>query len=158
MVNIIEKMNRMRRNVLIGMLIGTVITFVLFMLANLNLYKYSYRSAEKVTGEALIVWLLTLLILGTIYWLYKRKLRNAPSLRAAVNDERIRLSRLKAYRFAFFSSVIITIIWKLCETYYTQELISLKMHLPDGPWLILYVAVISMVGSFLYYNKEAKNG
>lgn len=158
MANIIEKMNRMRRNVLIGLLIGTVITFVLFMLPNLNLYKFSYRGAEKVTEGALTVWLLTLLIFGTIYWLYKKKLRNDPSLRAAVNDERIRLNRLKAYRFAFFSSVIITIIWKLCETYYAPKLLSQKMRLPDGPWLILFVAVISMVRSFLYYNKEAKNG
>jgi hypothetical protein len=95
----------------------------------------------------------------TRYWLYKKKLRKDPSLRAAVNDERIRLNWLKAHRFAFFAATGITIIWKYFESFfpYPDEAL-LGPSLPNGPFLVLYVAVISFIGSFLYYNREVKDG
>lgn len=155
MASQIEKMNRMRRNILLGILIGTGIAFGWFMLPSFHLVENSFRSAEKAFIGGFIVWLSTLLIFGTIYLLYKRKLKKDPSLRAAVSDERVKLNWLRAYRFSFFITVSITIIWKWLETAFSPRLLMLTMRLPDGPQFVLYVAVISLIGSFLHYNREA---
>jgi MFS family permease len=156
----IEKMHRMRKNILRGVLIGSIIAFGVFMYPTFFFIfrkvtpLWSYRYLEG----ALILWLLVLLIFITRYLLYKKKLRKDPSLRAAVNDERVRLNWLKAYRFAFFTATGITIVWKWCESSFSHELLMGKFHLPNGPFLILYVALISLIGSFLYYNREVKDG
>lgn len=163
----IEKLNRMRKNIVRGILIGTVIAFVLFMLPNLGLgyVENSYRTAVKALAYAGILWLLSLIIFGTIYWRYRKKLKKDPLLHEAVNDERVKLSWLKAYRFAFFVTFIISILWKLYEmTIINPEHLSLVRrftklaHLPNGPFLILYIAVISLVGAFLFFSREVTNG
>ena len=151
----IEKMNKMRRNILIGVLIGTVIAFGLLMLPT---FFSKYRFQLFVLKRALLLWLLTLLIFGVRYLIYRKKLMKAPSLRTAVNDERVKLNLLRAYRFAFLIVIVITIFWKWYETSFFPEILRWKMMLPHGPWLIVFGAVISLVGSFLYYNREAKGG
>lgn len=154
----IEKMVRMRRNILLGVLIGTVFTFGWFMLPTFKFIDYRLRNAETAVKGALILWLLTLLIFGVRYWLYRKKLMKVPSLRAAVNDERVKLIWLRSYRFAFLVIIGITIFWKWYETSYFPEIWRRKMFLPHGPWLIVFGAILSLVGSFLFYNREAKNG
>jgi len=150
----IEKMNKMRRNILIGVLIGTVLAFGLFMLPT---FFSKYRFQLIVFKRALLLWLLTLLIFGVRYLIYRKKLMRAPSLRTAVNDERVKLNWLRAYRFAFLIVIVITIYWKWFETGYFP-VNRWQMRLPHPPWLIVFGAVISLVGSFLYYNQEAKDG
>ena len=156
MANEIKKMNSMRRNILLGVLIGSVIAFVLILYPSIwphfnFLERLPYHLSLLVQG-AIIVWLLTLLIFGTRYWLFKNTLRKDPSLRAAVNDERIKLNWLRAYRFSFYSVLSITIIFKVYEIRY------FGFALPHITWLILFAAPISLVGSFLYYNREVKDG
>ncbi|MBL7129761.1 MAG: hypothetical protein ISS16_12380 [Ignavibacteria bacterium] len=151
----IEKMNKMRRNILIGVLIGTVIAFGLLMLPT---FFSKYRFQLFVFKRALLLWLLTLIIFGVRYLIYRKKLMKAPSLRTAVNDERVKLNWLRAYRFALLIVVGITIFWKWYETSFFPEILRWKMMLPHGPWLIVFGAVISLIGSFLYYNREVKNG
>ena len=145
----------MRRNILIGVLIGTVIAFGLLMLPT---FFSKYRFQLFVLKRALLLWLLTLLIFGLRYLIYRKKLMKAPSLRTAVNDERVKLNLLRAYRFAFLIVIVVTIFWKWYETSFFPEILRWKMMLPYGPWLIVFGAVISLVGSFLYYNREAKDG
>jgi hypothetical protein len=89
--------------------------------------------------------------------LYKKKLKKDPALRVAVNDERVRVNWLRAYRFAFYTLIVITIFWKLAESSFSRALLMFKLILPDGPWLILFGAVLSLVSSFLYYNRELKD-
>lgn len=151
----IEKMNKMRKNILIGVLIGTVLAFGLFMLPT---FFSKYRYQLFVFKRALLLWLLTLLIFGIRYLIYRKKLLKAPSLRTAVNDERVKLSWLKAYRFALLIVIGITIFWKFYETSFFPEILRWNIMLPHGPWLIVFGAVISLIGSFLYYNRLAKNG
>ena len=148
-------MNKMRRNILIGVLIGTVIAFGLLMLPT---FFSKYRFQLFVFKRALLLWLLTLIIFGVRYLIYRKKLMKAPSLRTAVNDERVKLNWLRAYRFALLIVVGITIFWKWYETSFFPEILRWKMMLPHGPWLIVFGAVISLIGSFLYYNREVKNG
>lgn len=150
----IEKMNRMRKNILFCVLIGTVIALVWFMLPTFFV-KYRFANNKASLIGAGITASLTFLLFVTRYWLYKRKLKRDPSLRAAVNDERIRLNWLRAYRFAFLVVIGVTIFWKLRETSFLLESLAWKMFVPHGPWLIVFGAIISLVGSFLFYNREA---
>jgi len=156
----IEKMNRMRKNILRGVLIGSIIAFGVFMYPTFfsifvnARFRWSYRYFEG----ALILWLLVLLIFITRYLLYKTKLRKDPSLQAGVNDERIKLNWLRAYRFAFYMLIIVTVVWKIIEITFVHSLLSIRLVLPHIPWLIIFGSVISLVGAFLYYNREAKDG
>jgi hypothetical protein len=150
----IEKMNKMRRNILLCVLIGTVITFGWFMLPTFKFIGIRYRNAETGLKGTMILWLLTLLIFGVRYLIYRKRLMKVPSLRTAVNDERIKLNWLRAYRFAFLIVIVITIYWKWYESGYFPVR---GMILPHPPWFIVFGAVISLVGSFLYYNREAKD-
>ncbi len=151
----IEKMNKMRRNILLGVIIGTVITFCWFMLPTYKFITIRYRNVETSLKGTMILWLLTLIIFGLRYLIYRKKLMKVPSLRKAVNDERVKLNWLKAYRFAFLIVIVITIYWKWYETSLFPPVRG--MMLPHPPWFIVFGAVISLVGSFLYYNREAKN-
>jgi hypothetical protein len=159
MTSKIERMNNMRRNIVRGALIGSIIAFCIFLYPSIfSLFiNIRYRGFYRYLEGAFILWLLTLLIFTTRYLLYKKRLRKDSSLHAAVNDERVRLNWLKAYRFAFFSATGITIVWKFCESSFSHELLIGKFRLPNGPFLILYVAIISLMGSFLYYNREVKD-
>ncbi len=151
----IEKMNKMRRNILLGVLVGTVVTFGWFMLPAYKFITIRYRNVETVLKGTMILWLLTLLIFGVRYLIYRKKLMKVPSLRTAVNDERVKLNWLRAYRLAFLVVIVITIYWKWYETGYFPVR---GMILPHPPWFIVFGAIISLVGSFLYYNREAKDG
>ena len=79
----IEKMNKMRRNILLGVLIGTVITFVWFMLPAYKFIAIRFRNVETVLKGTMILWLLTLVIFGVRYLIYRKKLMRIPSLRTA---------------------------------------------------------------------------
>ncbi len=169
MVSEIEKMNNMRRNIVRGLLIGSVIAFGVFIYPSIlslfisNKYQWpyhvlGYRSFYHYLEGAFILWFLTLLVFMTRYWLYKKKLKKDLSLRSAVNDERVRLNWLKAHRFAFFAATGMTIVWKWGPIFFSYDILMGKYHLPNGPFLVLYVAVISFIGSFLYYNREVKDG
>lgn len=153
----IEKMNKMRRNILLGVLVGTVITFGWFMLPAYKFIAIRFRNVETVLKGTMILWLLTLLIFGVRYLIYRKKLMKIPSLRTAVNDERVRLNWLRAYRCAFLVVIVITIYWKWYETDLFPP-IRWRWSLPHPPWFIVFGAVIALIGSFLYYNREAKAG
>lgn len=148
----IEKMNRMRRNILLGVLLATVIAFGYFILPGIFV-GLRFRLTE--VRIVLFLWFLTLLILGVRYLLFKKKLQKDHFLRDAVNDERVKLNWLSAYRLAFLVMIIIIIFWKLYETSIYPDILRTKILLPHGPWLIWFGSVIALVGSFLYYNREA---
>jgi hypothetical protein len=150
----IEKMNRMRRNILLGVLIGTIIAFGLVMLPSF-FARFRFRQFDILFKGALFLSLLTILAFAVRYLLYRRTLQKTPSLRTAVNDERVKLNWLRAYRFALLTVVIVTLFWKWYETGFFPDTLRWKMMLPQGPWVIVFGAIISLVGSFLLYNREA---
>lgn len=165
MQNQIEKMNRMRRNIFLGLLVGTTAVLVLPLIihilarfsAKLKYYKLKYQT-EYVLGIFLF-FLLTLILFTLRYLFYKKKLLKNPALRTAVNDERIKLNWLRAFRFAFFVLVGITIFWKWQESGFFPERWLwklLRFHLPHGPWLVLWGSIIALSGAFLYYSREVK--
>jgi len=155
MDNQIEKMNRMRRNTLFGVLAGTVFAFCLFIYSPVNSIfhlgrRMTWSETMRYFYYALILSLITILVFSARYLLYRMKLKKDLSLLAAVNDERVKFNWLKAYRAAFLFVVGITVFWKWYETSLFPDALR---PIPDPPWLVVFGAVISLVGSFLFYNR-----
>lgn len=155
MANEIERLNRMRRNILVFVLLGTLAA--LYLLTRPFFGDYSRGVYNMGYLEiAFIVWSSTLVLFGVFFWLYKRRLRRDPSLREAVDDERVKVNWLRAYRFAFCLTMIMTVIY-IWPRHLQPPRYILRPILPNGPFFILYVAVICLLGSFLFFNQKADN-
>lgn len=149
----IEKMNKMRRNILKGMLIGWGILFLWILLPTARLFIRDYKLHSQ------IFWITGIIILSIyiiVYLIYKWKIMKDPSVQTAVNDERVRLDWLRAFRFAFFTLIGITIFWKWWETSLVPEVLHRQIRIIHPPWLIWFVSIFALIGSFLYYNREIK--
>jgi hypothetical protein len=146
-----------RKRISPGLAIVSIITFfvlVQFLMSrSLGYSAWSYRYMEI----GLLFWITVCVVMLVVFRLYKNKLKKDPLLRLAVNDERIRENWLKAYRFGFLMILGITVVWKWSESSFSYELMFRRLRLPEGPWLIFFGALISLLGSFLYYNREARD-
>ena len=162
MVNQIEKLNRMRKYLLFGILIGTFISLFFLSYPSFNSFFHHDRlfipiMKNRLFDGALILWLITILTFFIQFCLYRIKLRKRPSLQTAVYDERIKMNWLKAYRFSFIVTIGFTIAYGIIQALFSAALLQLRFTLPNGPFLVLWAAIISLAGSFLYYNRDAKN-
>jgi hypothetical protein len=162
-MNQIEKMNRFRKNLLKGILWGSGIwtgmlviwigiVFNRLVSQTSNVFKIIIPFLQYAVYASILVVLFFLLK----YWRYKWSLRKDPQLRAALDDERLRLSWFKAYRFAFFTVVVLHVILLL-----NQSILSIVFHrqgifLPQFAEipLTLLLAVLSCIGAFLHYSRE----
>jgi hypothetical protein len=148
---------RTRKRISTGLAIVSLVTFFLlihfFIGRCLGYSAWSYRYMEL----GLLAWFVICIFMLALYWRYKHMLKKNPLLRSAVNDERIRENWLQAYRSSFYWIIGITVVWKWSETSFSYELMFRGLQLPDGPWLIFFGALISLVGSFLHYNREARD-
>lgn len=159
-MNKIEKLSQMRRNILWGIMAGTGVATILLLFpivvrsARYLWWPADSRNSFPIYYWAFAIWLLTLLVFAVLYFLFKRKLRRDPALRTAIDDERVRTDWLKAYRFAFLTTVVVAVLSKAAETVFAPALIRGSFPLPDKTWFLLTGAVLSLVGSFLYYNRE----
>jgi hypothetical protein len=159
MASKIEKMNRMRRNILFIVFTGSLIAFGAFMYPSVyRIFHFNERPRFDVSPllGALILWVSTIVFFTIRYLLYKNTLRKDPSLRKAVNDERIKLNWLKAYRFAFFAVVLFQGLMLLIQ--FVEALAGPMYFLLPNLYLTIFLATLSLVGAFLYYNREAKDG
>jgi hypothetical protein len=162
-MNKIAKLSLMRRNILLGVLAGTGIAFVLLLYPFIvPSGRYLWWPAQSRMSFpfyywAFAIWLLTLVVFIVLYRVYKRKLRKDPALRAAVDDERVKVNWLKAYRFGFCTLVIITVLMKVAESALAGAFVRGSFPFPDSTWLLLSGAVLSLVSSFLYYNRETQD-
>jgi len=155
----IEKMNRMRRNILLIVFIGSLAAFGMFLYPsfyNLLHFQERPRFFSTLFLAALIVWLIALAFFTVRYLLYKNILRKDPSLRAAVNDERVKLNWLRSYRFAFYAVVFFQGLLLLIQ--FAEALIGPMYLLLPKLYLTIFLAFLSLVGAFLYYNREANDG
>jgi len=105
---------------------------------------------------AVYVSILIVLFFLLKYWRYKWSLRKDPQIRSALNDERLRLSWFKAYRFAFFTVVIVYVLFFLNESIpiiiFHKQVVSIPQDTQTQ--LTLLLAVLSCVGAFLHYSRE----
>jgi len=161
-VNKIERLSRMRRNILLFVLAGTGIAAALLVFPEIvRSGRYHWWPAPKTSLPfyygAFLIWAVTLFVFGLMYMMYKRKLKKDPALRAAIDDERVRANWLRAYRFAFFTIVIIAVLMKLAETAFAGVLLRGGLLLPDRTWFFLSGALLALVSSFLFYNRGTQD-
>lgn len=172
----IEKLNKRRKNIVKGTFVTTLIAFIWFMLPNIRtgLIENSYQSSYTALIGAGLFWIFSLLIFGVLYIVYKNKLRSVPSLYAAVNDDRIKMAWLKSYRIAFFAAFFTSVLWRILTPPIYSSLFGTSsfrkfiwiwmmkiikiVRLPNGPFLVLYIAVLCLFASFLFFSREVKNG
>jgi len=162
-MNKIEKMNRSRKNLLRGILWGAGIWAVAQIIWTGIAFNGLMSQTSHVFGifssfipTAVLVSILILLFFLLKYWRYKWSLRKDPQIRTALDDERLRLSWFKAYRFAFFAVVVIHGILFFNEFIHVLLFHKQVFSIPQETQtqLTLLVAVLSCIGSFLHHSRE----
>ena len=159
MASKIEKMNKMRRNILFIVFTGSLIAFSAFMypsIYRLLHFRESPRFDASPLLGALILWICTIVFFTFRYLVYKNTLRKDPSLRNAVNDERVKLNWFKAYRVAFFTVVFLQGLMLFIQ--FVEGFVGPMYLILPQPYLAIFLAILSLVGAFLYFNREAQDG
>jgi len=159
----IEKMNRMRKNILIGFLVGWGTLCLWILNPTIISLKFRWQEAgpfiRRIQPYLKGLWILGIIILSIyiiLFLIYRIKITKDPFVHTAVNDERVRLDWLRAFRFAFYTLIGITIFWKWWETSLVPDVLTKNIWVVHGPWLIWFGSIFALVSSFLYYNREAK--
>jgi uncharacterized membrane protein len=160
-MNQIERMNRFRKNLLKGILWGSgiwaglLIIWIVFVINQIVKAAPFVRVARFIPG-AVGASALAVLFFLLKYWRYKWTLRKDPALRSALDDERVSLSWLKAYRFAFFAVVVLHALFLLNGSLFQLIFRRPGLFLPafaEYP-LTLLVSVLACLGSFFHYSRE----
>jgi hypothetical protein len=153
----IEKIYTVRRRVLYGVFICSIIYFILFMVPPF----LSARSPKlldsnlfwiKLTYAWGIAMLLICFGLLVRYLHLRTYLKKNPSLRQAVDDERIRISWLKAFRFAFYLMLVIHSLW-----IFGFHGHSLKTQWPNVQWLSIAFIFPGLFGASLFFSRERRH-
>lgn len=169
----IEKMVRMRRNILGGILLGYGILHGSFIVRKLILTQAMQRWGHRefrphwedlyfiknkyIFDTVGILALCVLLAFLIRYLIYKRRLMKNPDLSSGVNDERIKQNWLKAYRLAFFVLLISQVLFQV----FIQFLFSNRLHLSVyylSHHLTFYLAIVSCISAFIFYNRGEQVG
>ncbi|HBL25189.1 MAG TPA: hypothetical protein DDZ40_13910 [Deltaproteobacteria bacterium] len=162
-MNKIDRMNRFRKNLLRGFLWGfglwTALQVIWTGIAFNRLIPQAspiFAIISRFIQFGVYASILVTLFFFLRFWRYKRSLRKDPEVRAALDDERVRLSWFKAYRFAFLTVVVVYIILFLNEAFPQIAFHKHGLILPQETQtqLTLLVAVLSCVGAFLHYSRE----
>jgi hypothetical protein len=109
---------------------------------------WHYWAKHVITGWGLTSLLLFLGLLAR-YLHLRIYFKKNPSLIQAVEDERIRISWLKAYRLAFYLMIVIhgAYVLRLFES-------GLKHPFPLVEWTSLAVGLPALFGAALYFSRE----
>ncbi len=83
--------------------------------------------------------------------LLHKAVRQDPSLRQVLQDEREKFNWLRSYRVAFFFLIFIHFATQLPSFLYPPYWVSYQEE------ITLSAAVISLVGTFLIFNREGKH-
>ena len=162
-MNHIERMNRFRKNLLKGILWGfgiwttaqVIWTGVAFN-GIISQTSHVFEIVGHIIQFAVYASILITIFFSLKYWRYKWNLRKDPQIRLALDDERLRLSWFKAYRFAFFTVVAIYIVLFLNDwipvIIFHKHVVSIPQETQNQ--LTPLVAVLSCVGAFLHYSRE----
>ncbi len=160
----IEKMNKMRKIILKGFLLSWVTLGVwLFHFTIISVLRLRWRliriNIKPIQPYLEGLWIIGVILLATyifIYLVYKYKLIRDPSVRTAVNDERVKLNWLKAFRIAFYTLLFIAIFWKWYETGLGTSFLHMKIRLVYTPYIVWFGSILALIVSFLHYDKDVK--
>jgi fumarate reductase subunit C len=151
----IEKIYRTRRRVLVGAFIFSAIFFILSMMPTIvsfffpDIMKIRYHWINYILNFGKLIVLLLILGLIARYLHLRIYFKKKPSFIQTVEDERIRISWLKAYRFAFY-----LIIGVHCANVFGLFEFGLKHTSPLREWISLAVCLPALFGAALYFSRE----
>lgn len=162
-MNDVERMNRFRKNLLRGILWGfgvwtamQVIWTAVAFNGIISQTSHVFGIISRVIQFSVYAAILITIFFSLKYWRYKWSLRKDPQVRSALDDERLKLSWFKAYRFAFFTVVVLYSILFLNEwipvMIFNRQAFSIPQETQTQ--LTLLVAALSCVGAFLRYSRE----
>lgn len=147
----IEKIYQMRRNLLVYSFLCSLVLFVLFGYPK-SLWPVTNRFPGKPFFEiAGAIFFLLLLILLARYVSFRTSTLKDPALRKAVDDERIRLQWLRAYRAAFYVIVGIHLLY----IFLANQLF--EMGFPHVAWLSFTAGVSTFFGAAIFYTREIRS-
>lgn len=142
--NLIEKYDKSRMKILIGIAIGWGMYYGIFILNDLI-----HSSVIIATLNLIGMMGLALYMYGLIKMIQiKRLVKKDPQLHNALNNELIILNRRKAYAVGFWTMLISVSIGLLFVGYIN---IPAKLILE----LILFVGIMALIISFIILNKRA---
>jgi uncharacterized membrane protein YjgN (DUF898 family) len=156
-MNQIERIYRMRRSLLVCALVCSGVLFLVLCFPKPfgSLEAYPWRLFDnplKLLLEiAAALAVLLLLFLFVRYIAYRASTLENPVLREAVDDERIRVHWLRAYRAAFFVMAAIHLVYLFAEG------LMYEAGFPHAAWASSSAGLTAFFGSALYYTREAKN-
>ncbi|HWQ45230.1 MAG TPA: hypothetical protein VN376_00100 [Longilinea sp.] len=142
-----DELDRSRRQVLLGIMIGYSVWLIAFLLLQ------DWR---------LPIWIdLAILGLGLVgcgYWFFQllrmlrmeKMLRRQPELADAMNDEYVQQKRWKAWKFAFIAILV-------CQAVIILVNLWIPFDAGIGAQLTIWVGVVSSIGSFLFYDRESED-
>ena len=139
--NLIEKYDKSRTKILIGIAIGWSIYYGIFILNDVihNVVVMAILNIIGLIGLALYMYGLIKMIQ------IKRKLKNDPDLQSALNNEWIILNRRKAYAVGFWTMLISVTLGLLLVVFIN---IPAKIILE----LILFVGIMALILTFIILN------
>jgi hypothetical protein len=139
--NLIEKYDKSRTKILIGIAIGWSIYYGIFILNDVihNVVVMAILNIIGLIGLALYMYGLIKMIQ------IKRKLKNDPVLQSALNNEWIILNRRKAYAVGFWTMLISVTLGLLLVVFIN---IPAKIILE----LILFVGIMALILTFIILN------
>jgi len=147
----IEKIYRMRRNLLVYSFLCSLVLFVLFGYPKTFwplIYRFPGKPFFEIAGAIFFV---LLLILFARYISFRTSTLKDPALRKAVDDERIRLQWLRAYRAAFYVIIGIHLLYVFLENQFFE------IGLPHVAWLSFTAGVSTFFGAAIYYTREIRS-
>lgn len=159
----VEKMNRQRKNLLKGILWGSGVWTVMLLAWVVIVFNGAisrdsalFTASTRVIQWTVITSAVLVLFYALRYWRHKSVLRQEPTVRSALDDERVTLAWLKAYRFAFFAIVSLHVLLLLIQSvgplFFGLEGVRLPQF-AEIP-LTLLLALVASTGSFLHYARE----
>lgn len=163
-MNQVEKMNRQRKNLLNWILWGSGVWVVMLLAWIVIVFNGAispdsafYAVAIRIVQLTVAASVVLVLFYALRFWRYKWVLRQEPAVRSALDDERVTLAWLKAYRFAFFAVVALHVLLLLIQSIGPVFFGFGGVRLPQCAEipLTLLLALVASTASFLYYGREA---
>ena len=151
----IENVYRVRRKLLYGMFICSILLFFVILSPGLNWRIVDWKIGVHVWPFLIGVILVVIGLALFVRYIHLRiLLKKNPSLIRAAEDERIHVSWLKAFRFTFYVLIAIHLSYNF-NIYFTLG--KRVIFIPHPAWLSLAVAFPLVFGASLFFSREGKN-
>jgi hypothetical protein len=150
----IGKIIRLRKIGLVVIFACFILVFFLFLAPSVYNFFHYQKYLPQLKSVIISGWLLSFLMLAVALWrrfLLQKAVRQDPSVRQVLQDEREKFNWLRSYRVAFFVLIFVQFATQLPSFLYPIYWVSFPEE------ITLSAAVMSLVGTFLIFNREGKH-